>query len=313
MRLNQSKPSISINKVKFTYQEISGIGYEPGVCRRDPSCIIKKNGSYYIWYTKVEKGAHLYPSGYSGTIWYATSSDEGLHWEEKGEAVATSQDGFDSRAVFTPNILVVKDRYYLTYTAVKEGFTNEDYSDINRTAIGMAIADSPDGPWKKLDKNPILESSRDTEKFDSFRVDDSCFVIRGDKICMYYKGRQWGNTGKNTKMGLAIADQPEGSYTRYNDGNPVQDSGHEVLVWPYKSGVMSLVSNVGPNGRTLQFTNDGINFKVACKLPKNYPKAPGAFRQDFSGEPDYDSGITWGVSMVPGKDPYLVRFQIKVK
>jgi hypothetical protein len=63
---------------------------EEGVTRRDPSDVIRVGDTYYVWYTKVVKGAGTgifqYPSGYSGDVFYATSTD-GQKFEEQGIAV----------------------------------------------------------------------------------------------------------------------------------------------------------------------------------------------------------------------------------
>ena len=44
---------------KFRYSTIAGLGYERGIVRRDPSCIIPVDGLYYVWYTR---GDHPCPA-----------------------------------------------------------------------------------------------------------------------------------------------------------------------------------------------------------------------------------------------------------
>lgn len=39
----------------FVYQDITGIGFEKNMTRRDPSDVIKVGESYYVWYTKVDQ------------------------------------------------------------------------------------------------------------------------------------------------------------------------------------------------------------------------------------------------------------------
>ena len=90
----------------------------------------------------------------------------------------------------------------------------------------------------------------------------------------------------------------------------MQDSGHEVLVWPHGEGVMSLVSATGPHGRTLQLADDGLHFRVVGRLPRSYPRAPGLFRPDLAEMPARGKGVRWGICMAPGRDPYLRRFEI---
>lgn len=291
----------------FSFEAAEGLGPEAGVSRRDPSDVIRVDGLNHVWYTKIVKSAALYPSGYNGTVWHATSKD-GQTWTEQAMAVGLSESGFDSFGVFTPNILPFEGKFYLYYTAVAKGFVNEGYQEIGKTAIGVAVADAPDGPWKK-EPDPVLTPNTDHARFDSFRTDDACMMVRGGKVWMYYKGRQWEHTPRETKMGVAVAEHPTGPFTRLNAGRYVQDSGHEVLVWPYAGGVMSLASRTGPHGGTAQFAEDGLQFAVVQRLEGTLPKAPGAFRADLSGRPDYDGGIEWGIAH-EGRPPYLVRFSV---
>jgi Neuraminidase (sialidase) len=138
--------------VVFESDTVPGIGHETGCTRRDPSDVIKVDDTWYVWYTKVYGRS----PGYWGTIWYATSKDEGYTWEEKGEALGIGAEGsFDSQAVFTPNILYARGKYYLFYTGVKPtpGRTDgvfENNSTNDFTAIGVAGANSPDGPFSRF-------------------------------------------------------------------------------------------------------------------------------------------------------------------
>jgi hypothetical protein len=289
----------------FTYS--TAIPVEEGVTRRDPSPVIRVDEVYYVWYSRTMHSV----DGYSATVWYATS-DDGHTWSEQGEALGAGGEGsFDQHAVFTPTILVASGLYYLFYTAVPEPFTNDDGGPGGtRTAIGVASAASPRGPWTRVEDHPILRPSDDPEQFDSMRVDDSCLVVREGGYWMYYKGRQHNRTPSETRMGLAIADSPAGPY-RKCDGNPVLDSGHEVCVWPHASGVGCLVASVGPQGNTLQYSDDGLHFhKIADTDP---PKAPGPCRDDDFTE-GRAPGVSWGVSMVHHRQwPYLVRFDCRLQ
>lgn len=130
----------------FTYS--AAVAFEEGVTRRDPSPVIQVDGAYYIWYSRTEESA----GGYSASIWYATSSD-GVTWSEEGEALPKGEEGaFDEHAVFTPTILISGGKFYLFYTAVPEPFANDNGgSNGTKTAIGIAVADSPRGPWVRFD------------------------------------------------------------------------------------------------------------------------------------------------------------------
>ncbi len=307
---SQTQDTASYNVAPLTpdltlrFVPVDGLGFEEDVCRRDPSDVIKDGATYFVWYTKVSNAPDVwdYPSGYSGTVWYATSRD-GVHWIERGEALGKGGPGaFDEHGVFTPNILVAGGNYYLFYTGVPKPM-----SEGAPTAMGAAIAVTPYGPWRKSKANPLLKPSKDPKCFDSFRVDDSCLITRDAKYWLYYKGRQLGHSPAETKMGVAFAEHPAGPYIKYK-GNPVVGSGHEVLVWPYREGVMALIGPTGPEKNTIQYAPDGLYFRIITRF-SNPPRAPGAYRPDAFTDTKYGEGIHWGISMILGKNPYLERFE----
>ena len=290
------------------FPEFRGFTYSPcippekGVTWRDPSPVLRWQDRYYVWYSLTRQG----PDGYTASVYYATSAD-GHSWTERGEALSQgAKNSFEERAVFTPTILPAEGKFFLYYTAVPEPFVNDERGvEATPTAIGMAMADTPEGPWSRPSGNPLLLPDADPTQFDSLRVDDTCFLVRDGQYWMYYKGRRKGGTPAETQMGLAIADSPKGPFQRHAE-NPVLDSGHEVCVWPHGPGVAALVCNTGPQGNTLQYSEDGVHFqKVLTCEP---PKAPGPFREDQFREGG-GAGIHWGISMVADPHwPYLIRF-----
>jgi hypothetical protein len=303
------KPAIQtadplLDHVDFIYSPAEGLGPQPNVCRRDNSDIIKVGDTYYVWYSKVrnEPNVYMYPSGYSATVWYATSQD-GHKWEEKGQALAVGKPGaWDEGGVYTPNILRADGKYYLTYDGAAKNHSEQSFC-----GEGMAISDSPDGPWRRIAENPLNWpiKSDDPNCFNNFRVCDACLLIRDGKYWWYYKGRGENKTPFQTRMGVAVADSPAGPYIKH-DG-PITNGGHEVLCWPYREGVMSLVTQCGPDKDTVQYALDGINFKI-CSHFTDPPMAPGAYRPDAFTNSRNARQIEWGLSMKLTKDPYLVRF-----
>lgn len=193
MKPQKSKLPEFVGKT-FVYEVITGIGFEKNMTRRDPSDVIKVGDSYYVWYTKVDqnklpkKFRHMRTSGYVGNIYYAVSKDKGSSWTEKGQALGIGKPGtFDSFAVFTPNIVKFYGKYYLYYTGVKPTKEGEFYFENNSindfTAIGVAVADSPDGPFIRISEKPVLEVTPRSEitgkqsPFDSYRIDDASLPI----------------------------------------------------------------------------------------------------------------------------------------
>ena len=247
-------------------------------------------------------------------MWYATSPD-GINWTERGQALGKGKSGsWDEEGVYTPNILVANKKYYLTYDGADRPWTEQ-----NKAYEGFAVADTPDGPWRKLDQNPInvptkvQYDNKDPRNFDSFRVCDACMLIRDGKYWWYYKGRGWNLTPKDTKLGVAIAKNPDGPYIKQKN-NPVVYGGHEVLVWPHGPGVAALIGVVGsPHVRnTIQYAPDGIHFKPVARVV-DPPAAPGGFRPDAFTDTRNAKPMIWGISMAhEGGDVYLIRFDCKL-
>ena len=306
-------------EIKFEFTQIQGIGFEEGVTRRDPSDIIKVNGVYYIWYTKIPSRINgvqtpLYPSGYYGTIWYAVSEDEGINWKEAGQALGTGSKGsFDSHAVFTPNILADNGKYYLYYTGVKPTPGNPDGSFENNsmndfTAIGVAVAQSPDGPFKRINRKPVITISEMNTAFDSYRVDDAALVVREGKYLLYYKGRsqKHGKSGPwHTEMGVAVAEHPEGPFVKHI-GSVLMNS-HEVLVWNTNGGIASLASF----SHSIHWAQDGLYFFPVHEKLSDIPAAPGLYRPHLENGHVEDKIPGWGISHASRDGSfYLIKFKM---
>lgn len=301
----QEKPKI-VTALDF---DLKGIGIEKGVMRRDPSDIIKVGNQYYVWYTKGNIS-----SGYDGTVWFATSPD-GQNWTEKGMALAKGKPGtWEGESVFTPNILVAEGKYWLFYTGVSRKFKQPYNPD---SKIGIAVSDSPDGPWERLATNPALTNSDNPEDFDSHLVDDACLIVKDGKYWFYYKGRQLGKSPAQTKMGVAIAEHPQGPYVKHPE-NPVIMGNHEVAVWPHGKGVIAMIGTTGPDSltNTIQYAEDGIHFTKIYDL-KNSPSAAGLYRPEaFTGSGKGEMP-EWGVKIgkadrKKGELPFVQGFELKV-
>lgn len=290
--------------------DLQGIGLEQDVMRRDPSDIIKVGDLYYVWYSKGQIS-----SGYDATVWYATSKD-GKAWAEKGMALDKGTPGsWEDESVFTPNILVSEGKYWLFYTGVSKKFKQPYNPD---SKIGLAVSDSPNGPWERVPKNPVLRNSDNPEDFDSHLIDDACLVVKDGKYWFYYKGRQKGKSPRETKMGVAIAEHPQGPYIKHKE-NPVIMGNHEVSVWPQGSGVAAMIGTTGPDSitNTIQYAEDGIHFTKIYDL-KNSPTAAGLYRPEAFTESGKGEMPEWGVKIGKANRkkeelPFIQGFELTVE
>lgn len=309
------------------------LAYEEGVVRRDPSSVLKANGKFYVWYSRSTGPSQ----GFGGDIekdkvfpwdrcdiWYATSTD-GWTWKEEGLAVPRGEEGsYDDRSVFTVEAMKHDGKYYLCYQTVKS-----PYEVRVKNQVGLAWSDSPNGPWTKS-AEPILSPAdngiwKGEEQnrfnvlkkgdFDSHKVHDPCIVSYRGKFYLYYKGEQMGEKitfgGRQIRHGVAIADKPEGPYVK-SPYNPISNSGHEVVVWPYQGGIASLITTDGPERNTLQWAPDGVNFEIKAHI-KSAPHAIGLNRTgEVNSETDEDPTaiLRWGLTHQyrTGDYQYIRRF-----
>ncbi len=300
---------------RFRYMPAPGLGYERGIVRRDPSCILKVDDTYFVWYTR---GAHGRPPvGHERAtdsepampwdlcdVWYATSKD-GRDWQEQGPAVERGAAGsYDERSIFTPDVLAHDGRYFLVYQ-VSAAPTWRSTPE----SIAIAWADSPRGPWTKSPA-PVVEPDPSGEidvrahpleatvkgTFDSLRVHDPALLFRDGRFWLYYKGEGIGHSNMHSMWGVAIADDPLGPYKK-SPLNPVTNSGHEVMVWNYAGGVGALLTRCGPEKNTIQFAVDGINFEPMATIIAP-PQATGALRVNEADNTEPLAGLSWGLSHV---------------
>ena len=317
---------------RFREMPAPGLGYEKGIVRRDPSCVIRADGLYHVWYTR---GAHPCPPvGHERAddalpampwdlcdLWHATSED-GITWQERGPALLRGPAGsYDERSVFTPDVLAHEGRYYLVYQV-----TRAPTYRCTPESIAIAWADSPHGPWTKSPA-PIVEPDPSGEvdpraypeqasvkgTFDSLRVHDPALLFREGRFWLYFKGEGIGHSNMESKWGVASADDPLGPYVK-SPFNPITNSGHEVMVWNYAGGVAALLTRCGPEKNTIQYAADGIHFEVKSTIIAP-PEAAGALRVDESENDEPLSGLRWGLSHVTrysqhpmrqGRDPLAI-------
>ena len=327
----------------FKYSRVHGIGKESGVTRRDPTTVLRIGGIYYVWFTRRktenDRDHSNKPPEREQTwdtpvfdwdlaeIWYATSED-GFSWKEQGVAVKRGpKDAYDGRSVFTPDVLVTKDRFYLYYQAV-----DYPYRTRTRNTIGMSWADSPDGPWHRAEEPVLIPgepgewlNDDDTDEvlrygdWDSHKVHDPFILVRDRKYWLYYKGQPMGWTTKYSRgigWGVAIADRPEGPFVK-SPLNPVTNSGHETCLFPYGQGLLAICGHDGPEKDTIQYAPDGLNFEVVAhvNLP---PLAAGPFAPDSYCDTKHGMGITWGLAHIATEEmktgnSYIVRFECNLR
>jgi hypothetical protein len=133
----------------------------------------------------------------------------------------TGADTWDRFAPANPVVARVDGKYALFYIGNPVGVTKGIGTHPATQRIGLALADSLDGPWRKAGVDgKVLDPSPDPKHWThGAQVVNPAFLKFNGKYLLYFKGR-----GAN--MGVAVADRLEGPYTH----QPSKLSSNEVRV-----------------------------------------------------------------------------------
>lgn len=288
----------------FECSPADGLGPQEGVARQDPSDIIKVGGLFYVWYLRNDTSQND-----TAAIWYATSAD-GHTWVEKDKVLARGPAGsWDAGNILNPNILVAENRYWLFYWGISTRPVRR-WSMIPENAIGLAVTDTPDGPWKKVASNPVLRPHNPLLRcFGNVQTMNPCPIIHDGKYWLYYERRQSGALSASVSLDLTIATHPEGPYpdrgVRWR-----AISGSTLMVWPLVPGIAAgIKSGISDTSGTLQYSIDGRRFSRMQNL-EEIPIAAGAYRPEAFTDSGKGKMIDWGLRAHFPKNglPFIERF-----
>ncbi len=137
---------------------------------------------------------------------------------------------WDSMTCHNPTIHQIGEQYVLFYMGNSDG-------QVRTKRVGMATADSLDGPWKRCDA-PLIEPDPDPKAWNSMLSSNPAYLRHPNgEHWLYYKSwrvadweldqatKDWRNT--NRQYGLATATSLDGPWIKQGDG-PLIDLREEV-------------------------------------------------------------------------------------
>lgn len=212
------------------------------------SVIKGDDGRYYMfasrWPKKLSMGAWVTNSE---VVLAISDKPEGPYRFEKVVLPARGNKYWDGMSTHNPTIRVHKGKYVLFYTGVNYGFEQPKDSvpgrDLyekawNNKRIGVAVAETPGGPWKRMDK-PVLQPR--PGKWDGAITSNPAPVIHDDgSVLLIYKSAPvpYPERNQNRKMefGVAKADHYLGEFKRVSNNNhislkPVSTDVEDPYVW----------------------------------------------------------------------------------
>lgn len=200
---------------------------------------------------------------------------------------------WDGRSTHNPRILKYNHKYYLIYMGSTHPFAAPTFDELTLESswctvgrankrIGLAVSDSPYGPWRRFDE-PILKTKPNT--FYSFLTSNPSPIIQEDgSVMMIFKGRSYKGNGAYSDMALGMAYAPaiEGPYTVLNNEQPIfqvngQGEAEDPFLWKdgrgyhaiFKDHVSKFTGEKG--GGVMAHSEDGIHWTVD-KDPKAYSR-----------------------------------------
>ncbi len=133
--------------------------------------LFKENGIWHVYF-------HTFANDGRVRIGYASGEDLKNLTVKQGPLLDTDASGLEGGTVGArSNVVKVGDYYYMAYE-VCEGYT--DFSQA-RWGTNLARADSPDGPWEKMD-GAVLKT-----KGKGFGADIPELLVQDNKVYLYYR------------------------------------------------------------------------------------------------------------------------------
>lgn len=260
------------------------------------SSIVKdETGKYHMFVSRFPKTLPFHPGWMvASEIVHATSdTPQGPYKFSDVALPARGAQYWDGHSTHNPRILKYNHKYYLIYMGATHPFVDPTYDELTLSSpwctvarsnkrIGLAIADSPFGPWKRLDE-PILKTKPNT--FYSYLTSNPSPIIQEDgSVMMIFKGRAHTENGKYSDMSLGIAYAPtiEGPYTVLNNDQPIfqvngQGEAEDPFLWKDKKGYHVIFKDhvakyTGERGGgVMAHSQNGIQWTVD-KDPKAYSR-----------------------------------------
>ncbi|RED40694.1 glycoside hydrolase family protein [Paenibacillus sp. VMFN-D1] len=257
------------------------------------SVVRGEDGRFHMFASRWPKWMPMHPGWLLRSEIVRASSDtpEGPYTYEETVFPARGAEYWDGRSTHNPHIIRYGDKYLLYYMGSTHPFPEprpgetveaDDCRVIAARAnkrVGLAVADSIYGPWKRLD-TPILPTR--PGKFDSFLTSNPAPCIREDgSVLLVYKARRYeGTTHGQMTLGAAEAAGYEGPYRVIQDAPlfpPERFHIEDPFIWRTAEGYAMIAKDMDgklcgeKHGGILALSPDGRDWRLADQ-PKSYSR-----------------------------------------
>lgn len=200
----------------------SGAVFEdPDWCIWCGSAVRGDDGKYHLFYSRwPSRLGHLAWVTHSEVARAVADSPTGPYRHVEVVLPARGNTFWDGSCTHNPTILRVGKKFCLFHMGnYGDGVVQKplNWTHRNHQRIGVAVADSPAGPWRRLD-HPVVDISADYDAPDALMTSNPAVCVRPDGgLLMVYKAV--ATKGKAPFGGpvvhlVATADKPEGPWKK---------------------------------------------------------------------------------------------------
>ncbi|WP_299668743.1 glycoside hydrolase family protein [uncultured Polaribacter sp.] len=212
------------------------------------SVVKAEDGKYYMFASRWPKKLTMRAWITNSEIVLAVSdTPQGPYKFKQVVLPSRGKEYWDGMITHNPNIQFHDGKYILYYTGSTYTFNqpidtipSRDFYEKawNNKRVGIAVADAPTGPWKRMDK-PIIQPRKGM--WDGAIISNPAPVIHEDgSVLMVYKSAPvtYPERNKNRKMrfGVLTANHYLGEYTRMGADNkirikPIETDVEDPYIW----------------------------------------------------------------------------------
>nr|WP_320118889.1 glycoside hydrolase family protein [uncultured Marinifilum sp.] len=247
--------------------------------------IVKGNdGLYHMFYSRWKKDLGWAWVTHSEIAHAVSDSPFGPFKHKDITLPVRGAEFWDGLCTHNPTIHKFNGKYYLYYMGNTGDGVNPctpgklvyNWDQRNNQRIGVAVADDPNGPWKRSDV-PLIDVSADSTSMDALLVSNPSIAKRPDGgFLMVYKAV--GKKNKRISGGpvvhcVATSDSPTGPFKKY-DFPVFTAEGHEFpaedpFIWyqdgKYRAIVKDMHGAFTDAGQALVLfdSEDGFDWKLA--------------------------------------------------
>ncbi|WP_068473729.1 glycoside hydrolase family protein [Saccharicrinis aurantiacus] len=250
------------------------------------SIVKGEDGLYHMYYSRWKKDLNWAWVTHSEIAHAVAKSPFGPFEHKNVTLPVRGAEYWDGLCTHNPTVHKFEGKYYLYYMGNTGNGKNlcipgkiiYNWEHRNNQRIGVAVADDPNGPWKRMD-TPLIDVSKDSTAMDALLVSNPSITQGPDgNYLMVYKAV--GKKKKRISGGpvvhcVATSDSPTGPFKKYDfpvftaDGHdfPAEDPSIWYQNGKYRAIVKDMHGAFTSEGQALVYfeSKDGFDWKLAPK------------------------------------------------